>query len=51
MRIVRVTIEGGLSKHGREIVFDAVSVAQFIVGGLLLWLLLSREVREYVHKT
>jgi hypothetical protein len=51
MRIVRVTIEGGLADHGREIVFDVVGVAQFIVVGVLLCLLFSREVRDYVHKT
>ena len=50
MRIVRITIEGGLADHGREIVFDAIGVAQFIISGILLWLLFSREVRDYVHK-
>ena len=51
MRLVRVTIEGGLATHGREIVFDAVGMAQFIVSGLFLWLLLTREVRDYVRNT
>jgi len=51
MRIVRITIEGGLVDHGREIVFDAIGVAQLVIGGVLLWLLFSREVRDYVHKT
>ena len=51
MRIVRITIEGGLADHGREIAFDAIGVAQFVISGVLLWLLFSREVRDYVHKT
>ena len=51
MRIVRITIESGLADHGREIAFDAIGVAQFVIGGVLLWLLFSREVRDYVHKT
>jgi hypothetical protein len=49
MRIVRITIEGGLADHGREIAFDAIGVAQFVIGGILLWLLFSREVRNYVQ--
>ena len=51
MRIFRITIEGGLADHGREIVFDVVGVAAFVIAGVLLWLLFSREVRDYVHKT
>jgi hypothetical protein len=51
MRIVRITIEGGLSDHGREIVFDAIGVVALVIGVVLLWLLFSREVRDYVHKT
>jgi hypothetical protein len=51
MRIVRITIEGGLADHGREIIFDAVGVAQLVICGVLLWLLVSREVRDYVRKT
>lgn len=51
MRIVRITIEGGLADHGRAIVFDVLGVASFIIGAILLWLMLSREVRDYVHKT
>jgi hypothetical protein len=49
MRMVRVTIEGGLAAHGREVVFDGIGVVQFIISCVLLWLLSSREVREYVH--
>jgi hypothetical protein len=51
MRIVRITIEGRLADHGREIIFDSIGVAQLVIGGVLLWLLFSREVRDYVHKT
>lgn len=51
MRIVRITIEGRLADHGREIVFDAFGVAQFVISGVLLWLLFSREVRVYAHET
>jgi hypothetical protein len=51
MRIVRITIDGGLAGHGREIVFDAIGVAAFVISSVLLWLLFSREVRDYVHKT
>ena len=51
MRIVRITIEGGLADHGREIAFDAIGVAQFVISGILLWLMFTREVRDYVHKT
>jgi len=51
IRIVRITIEGGLADYGREIVFDAVGVVQFVIGGVLLWMLFSREVRDYVHET
>ncbi len=49
MRLVRITIERGLAAHGREIAFDVVGVAQFIVNGLLLWLLFSKDVRDYVR--
>jgi hypothetical protein len=51
LRIVRITIEGGLADHGREIFFDAIGVAQLVICGVLLWLLVSREVRDHVHKT
>jgi len=51
MRLVRITIEGGLADHGREIVFDALGVVAFVIGGVLVWLMFSREVRDYVHKT
>ncbi len=51
MRLVRITMEGGLADHGREIVFDALGVAALIIGGILVWLMFSREVRDYVHKT
>jgi hypothetical protein len=51
MRIVRITIEGGLADHGREIVFDAIGVAAFVISGVLLWLMFSSEVRDYVRKT
>ena len=51
MRIARITIQGGLADHGREIAFDAIGVAQFVISGILLWLMFSREVRDYVHKT
>ena len=51
MRLVRITIEGGLADHGREIVFDAFGVVAFVIGGVLVWLMFSREVRDYVHKT
>lgn len=51
LRLIRITIEGGLADHGREIVFDALGVATFIIGGVLVSLMFSREVREYVHKT
>lgn len=51
MRIIRITIEGGLADHGREIVFDALGMAAFVICGILLWLMFSREVRDYVHKT
>jgi hypothetical protein len=51
LRIIHVSIEGGLAEHGREVVFDVVGVAQIAVCGVLLWLLFSREVREYANKT
>jgi hypothetical protein len=51
MRIVRITIEGGLADHGRAIVFDAIGVAAFVISGVLLWLMFSSEVRDYVRKT
>jgi hypothetical protein len=51
MRIVRITFEGGLPEHGREVVFDIAGVAQLAVCGVLLWLLFCREVRNYVLKT
>ena len=51
MRIIRITLEGGLAEHGREIVFDVAGVVQLAVCGVLLWLLFTREVRDYVHKT
>jgi hypothetical protein len=51
VRIVRVTMEGRLAEHGREIAFDAAGVAQFVIAGVLVWLLFSRDVRNYVHKT
>lgn len=50
MRIVRITTEGGLADHGRENVFDAIGVAAFVISSVLLWLLFTRDVRDYVHK-
>jgi hypothetical protein len=51
LRLVRVAIECGLAAHGREIAFDAVGMAQLIISSILLWLLFSREVRDYVRNT
>jgi hypothetical protein len=51
MRLLRVAIEGTLAAHGREIVFDAVGLAQFLTSGILLGFLLSRQVRCYVRNT
>jgi hypothetical protein len=50
LRMLRVTIEGGLADHGRNILFDAVGVVQLVVCGILLWLLFSKDVRNYVHR-
>jgi hypothetical protein len=50
LRLVRLTLEGGLANHGREILFDLIGLAQLIVSGILLWLLFSRTVREFVRK-
>jgi len=51
MRLVRITLEGGLADHGREIFFDALGLAALVIGGVLVWLMLSREVRDHVQKT
>ncbi len=51
MRMVRITMEGGLAQHGREIVFDLTGMAALVVCGVPLWLLFTREVRDHVHKT
>ena len=50
MRLLRITIEGGLAEHGREVAFDLAGIVQLAVCGVLLCLLLSRGVRDYVHK-
>ena len=51
MRLFRITLEGGLADHGREIVFDAFGVVAAGVGVGLVWLMFSKEVRGYVRKT
>lgn len=51
MRLVRITMEGRLAEHGREIAFDALGVVAFVIGGVLVWLMLTREVRDHLHKT
>jgi hypothetical protein len=50
LRIVRITIEGGLAGYGRDIVFDAVGVSQLVISGVLLWLVFSKDVRDYANK-
>jgi hypothetical protein len=49
MRLARVTLEGGLLAHGREAVFDVVGTVQFFLIVIVVCLLLSRDVREYVQ--
>lgn len=51
MRMVRITMEGGFADHGRAIVFDALGGVAFVIAGVLVGLMFSREVRDHVRKS
>jgi hypothetical protein len=51
MRLVRVILEGLLSKHGREAVGDWLAMAQLLVSALILCFMFSREVWEHVRRS
>lgn len=51
MRLVRLTLDGGLGGHGREVILDVFGVVAAVVGVVLVWLMFSKEVRDYVRKT
>src|SRR5688572_21511003 len=48
LRLARLTVEGGLAAHGRDIVYDLTGVIQFFLSGFIVFLLLSKEVRDYI---
>ncbi|HEY1171773.1 MAG TPA: hypothetical protein VGH19_10410 [Verrucomicrobiae bacterium] len=50
LRLLRLMLEGGLAEHGRDVLFDLVGVGQFVVCCMILWLLFTKEVREYIFK-
>jgi ABC-type multidrug transport system fused ATPase/permease subunit len=49
MRLVRVILEGALSKHGREALSDWLAMAQLLVSAVILCFMFSREVWEHVR--
>ena len=44
-----ILMRDGFEDQGQAIAFGAIGIANWTIGGILLWLLLSKEVREYVH--
>jgi hypothetical protein len=51
VRLGRVTVEGGFAAHGREIVYDVTGVIQLCMSVVVVALLLSKEVRNYIFSS
>jgi len=51
MRLVRVILEGTLSKHGRDALSDWLAMAQLLLSAVILCFMFSRQVWEHVRRS